>query len=704
MSLRSERILLFCMFAVAAAVRINNAFLYPGIRGYDGFAHFVYVWFLSETGRVPLATTGWSFFHPPLYYALMAAMWKGLAGVDALVRLNIATVVMSLLTLTHAAVSYAIVRRCFPEDRVVRLLAPGLMLFLPVHIYSAPFLGNEGLNAVLCSLSLWAVLRTLERNSFFWAVTLGVCLGLAMLTKFSSLAVVAGALGALGARCLVRGNWKRDGTLLAVAASTMLVVCGWYYVRNIQVYGTPFKLSRDEFMVQHVERIQTKGARGIGEYLLFDPVILYRPMWPRELPLAGELPPDIERSTLREAVWTGMYANTWFDGFGGWILPFVTDSELARRLGQILLTLGMVPTLLIITGLATAIVRTGREGWDDARVAMLLTFSTMIVIFVQGTRTAPLHAAIKATYFMPITLIFSYWLALGLSAFRSWRPNWRPAVVTVCCIQAVIGTVTFWHGLLFPTMDLRANVPGNFPWQNMYGIIYYAAGDRDSARELFESAAARNYHLAWENLAAMALEEKRPLEALYSLRRAARLQPRQSFGTPEDRRRYDQLTRAEYLNSMAVMYYDLGWLEEARKAANDAVVDDSQLPEAQYDLAVIQLATALASPPRAEALRAMLLENADRRLQQALALDPGFWEVEAMRSTVAALRGDCTAAEAAAAKAVDTRGTTSRLYPAETGPGIPHAAAIDRRRYISPPREIVDAGRSRCPAPGSPAA
>lgn len=704
MSPRTERILLFCMFAVAAAVRINNAFLYPGIRGYDGFAHFIYIWFLSETGRVPLATTGWSFFHPPFYYALMAAMWKGLAGVDALVRLNIATAVMSLLTLTHAAVSYVIVRRCFPDDRVIRLLAPGLMLFLPVHIYSAPFLGNEGLNAVLCSLALWAVLRTLEKRSFLWAVILGICLGLAMLTKFSSLAVVAGAFGTLALRCLVRGDWKRDGSLLAVAASTMLVVCGWYYVRNLQVYGTPFKLSRDEFMVQHVEHIQTKGARGIAEYLLFDPLILYRPMWPRGLPLAGELPPDIERSTVREAVWTGMYANTWFDGFGGWILPFVTDSELARRLGQILLTLGIVPTWLIIAGLATAIVRTGTKGWDDARVTMLLTFSTMIVIFIQGTRTAPLHAAIKATYFMPITLIFSYWLALGLSAFRSWRPRWRPVVVTVCCLQAVIATVTFWQGLLFPVSDLRVDSPGNTPWRNMYGIIYYAAGDRDSARELFEGGAARNYHLAWENLAAMALEEKRPLEALYSLRRAARLQPRQVFGTPEDRQRYNQLTRAEYLNSMAVMYYELGWLEEARKAAGDAAVDDPGLPEAQYDLAVLQLAAALEAPPRAEALRAMLIENADRRLQQALALDPGFWEVEAMRGTAAALLGDCDAAQAAAAKAASTRATTPRLYPAETGPGIPHAAAIDRRRHISPPSEIIDAARSRCPATGSPAA
>ncbi len=704
MSLRTERLLLVAMFVIAASVRINNALVFPALRGYDGFAHFVYVWFLSETGRVPLATTGWSFFHPPFYYALMAAMWKGLSGVDAVSRLNIATVAMSLLTLTHAFVSYLIVRRYFPGDRVIGLLAPGLMLFLPVHIYSAPFLGNEGLNAVLCSVSLWALLQTLEKHSIVWAVTLGVGLGLAMLTKFSSLAVVAGAFGTLGLRYLVRRQWRRDGTLLAIAGSVMMIVCGWYYARNISVYGTPFKLSRDEFMVQHVEHIQTAGKRGIGEYLLFDPMILRRPMWPRGVPLAGQLPPTLERSTLREAVWTGMYANTWFDGFGGWILPFVTESEVSRRLGQVLLTLGLVPTLLILTGIVSALVQIARSGWDDTRVAMLLTFFTMVAIFIQGTRTAPLHAAIKATYFMPITLIFSFWFALGLRRLRLWRPRWRPAVVGVCCALATLSTITFWHGLLFQPHDFRADIPGNAAWKTMYGIVYYAAGDRESARKLFENAAAANYHLAWENLAAIALDENRPLEALHDLKFAAKMQPRQSFGIPEDRRIYDQMTRAEYLNSMAVMYYELGWIEEARRSAKRSLIENPYLPEAYYDLAVIDLTLAMRTPAEKSTLRDMLLQSADGLLAKASFFEPGFWEAESLREVAAAAVDDCERAAEAAARTEHVRSKVTRRYPMETGPGIPHAAAIGRRRFIQHPHEDVESQRQKCAPSGSPPA
>ena len=71
------------LFAVGAAVRTNNAFRFPVLDGYDAFGHFTYIWYLSETGKVPLSTSGWSFFHPPLYYWIMSAIWRALPGVDA---------------------------------------------------------------------------------------------------------------------------------------------------------------------------------------------------------------------------------------------------------------------------------------------------------------------------------------------------------------------------------------------------------------------------------------------------------------------------------------------------------------------------------------------------------------------------------------------------------------------------------------------
>ena len=53
------------LVAVGAAVRVHNGLQFPALTGYDGFAHFTYVWYLSATGRVPLPTAGWEFFQPP---------------------------------------------------------------------------------------------------------------------------------------------------------------------------------------------------------------------------------------------------------------------------------------------------------------------------------------------------------------------------------------------------------------------------------------------------------------------------------------------------------------------------------------------------------------------------------------------------------------------------------------------------------------
>src|SRR5690242_11597222 len=57
------------LFAIGAAIRVNNAMVFSPLRAYDGYAHFSYIWFLAENWRIPLPTSGWEFFQPPLYYA-----------------------------------------------------------------------------------------------------------------------------------------------------------------------------------------------------------------------------------------------------------------------------------------------------------------------------------------------------------------------------------------------------------------------------------------------------------------------------------------------------------------------------------------------------------------------------------------------------------------------------------------------------------
>ena len=675
------------MVVGGTAVRIHNGLTFPLLQGYDAFGHFTYVWYLSTTGRVPLPTSGWSFFHPPLYYALMAIPWTQLTGLDPAMRLRVGTTIVALLGLTHAAVAYVMVRRCVPSDRLAPLLAAALMLFVPVHVYSAAFLGNEGLAAVFCSLAILALLAWLRSPSPPRAIGVGVLLGSAMLTKTSALAVTIAILVAMTVKT-IRDGVPARGRQVAAAAAIMLAISGWYYARNVAVYGRPFVMSRGEFMVQQVENFQPQARRSLLEYLLFDPGIFRRPTWPRDAP-----GPDGTYDALRASVWTGLYANTWFDAAGGIVVPRVNDSEVARRAGQLLLCLGTLPTALTVVGVWSAARRLWRDGWDDVGAPSLLLLATMLTLFVIGTHAVPIPAAVKATYLTPVSVVFAFFFGLGFAHVRRAWPALVPFVALECAAVFAVSLVVFWYGLLFDRDALWRGSPIiAAALENNAGVIEYAGNDLEAAHERFATAAAAGWHVAYENLAHLALDAGRPDEALHLMKRAMRLQAQQSFGRSDDRRRFVITTQAEYLNLLAVVYDALGRDDRALRAARAAVRTDPMIADAEYDVGLLTLRRALASgvPPDR-----VLLAGAEQHLARACTLDPGFTDAAILLRSARAWDGEC------APEADSVASAGGRRYPVETGLGLQHAASIARRRHIRATAQ--DAGSApwshRCAAP-----
>jgi hypothetical protein len=180
LSAQRFRLIAFCMVVVAIVVYIHNVIVLPSLRAPDGFGHFTYTGYLAETGKLPWATKGWSFFHPPLYYAYMATLWHILPSVDPVVRLKLGTGSIALLSIAQTGVAFLIVRRVLPTNRIAQLLAIDLMLFLPVHLFTAGYLGNERLNSIFCGFSLIALIGLLNRPVWSRAILLGVLLGLAL--------------------------------------------------------------------------------------------------------------------------------------------------------------------------------------------------------------------------------------------------------------------------------------------------------------------------------------------------------------------------------------------------------------------------------------------------------------------------------------------------------------------------------------------
>jgi len=662
------------LIAAGAAIRLWNALRFPLLTSYDGFAHFTYVWFVATTWKVPRPTAGWEFFQPPLYYAWMAAVWRAFAGLDAVLRLHAGVAVVALASLAHAGVAWDVVRRRLPDDRVVQALVLAFMLFLPVHLYAAGFLGNEGLAAVLCTLAFAVLLAELRRPSIGRSAALGVLLGLALLTKITALAVVAGAVATLALKGVVTGRDRAAVVHLAVLLAVLVGTSGWYYARNVAEFGTPFVMSRRELMLRIIEDSQPQAQRSVAEYLLFDPVVFRRPMWPRGLDVPD--PPRGWSRAVRDAVWTGLYANTWFDGFGGWTVPRVTGSEGARRAGQSLLTLGVLPTAAVVIGFLASLAALRRGAWDDVRVATGLTIVPMLIIFVVGTRAVPIAAAVKATYLLPVTAAFGVAFGLGLERIRPYRRAFA-AVATSLALASLISAAVFTHGLLFDAREIRGAWPlTEASMANQYGVVHYAGGDRAAARARFEVAAADGLYLGWENLALLAFEAGQPEAALHALKRAIRLQPAQSPGLPDDRALYDRITSAEYLNLVAVFEQQRGRDARVERAAMAAISRDATLPEAHFNLAVGILAR------RETPTNAVALRRAQRHLARAAELDAGFLEARALAAIVATVARGC-AVGAPASLVMAAAAPGDRRYPVETGIGAPYAASIGRRRHIA---------------------
>ena len=679
------------LLVAAVAERLHNAWVAPVLSGYDAFGHFTYIWFVAKTGQLPMATHGWSFFHAPLYYAWMAAVWDALASLDPFTRLRIGKVVIAALGCIQAPIAWVVVGRAFPGNPAVRAMAAVFVLAVPVQLYSTGFMGNEGLHAVFGSFSLLALLQLLERPDARRAVVLGVGLGLAMLAKFSALAIVAGSLAAIvldavtnrrrahGAKSL-----SESLRLVAITAATALVLCGPWILRNVAAYGTPFELSRKTFPVAYVENNQPQAARGWADYLTFDPVIFRRPVWPRDsTPSSDPAPHGFERA-VRESVFTGMYANTWFDGFGGWVLPPVVESEASRRAGQALLTLGLVPTLVMIVGFLRAVGRIRRGERDDATIAFACVTAAMIALLVQGTMEVPIAAAVKATYFTPIAVCFAYWFAHGFVWLEENVRALSHLVALAFVALFSLALVVFWQGLVFDPTTITSTIPRFDDGRRVQdGIVKYAGGRVNDAWALFREAAASDYHLAIENLGFLTIDEDRPHAGLLLLRRAGRLQ-RKQLDAPIGARHFRRLAEAEYQHSIAVVLHDLGQPRNANAQWVRALRRNPEHAEAFASLTLSRLEEAIHRTKDDPIARRRALDYANTEFAIVRGLDPGFAEGWILGAAVHAARGDCDRAR----RLVDAWHArpfwVQRRFPAETGNGAGHSASIGRRRMIKP--------------------
>jgi 4-amino-4-deoxy-L-arabinose transferase-like glycosyltransferase len=433
----------FAALFLAAALQYGwNAHAVPALTGYDAGGHAGYILSVVETGRLPDPHSGWSTFHPPLYYLIAAGVWAlfeplGPDALDAGLR-----GISGLACLAAGIVAWRLLRK--RRDGPTTWVATALVLFVPCAQLSAAMIGNEALAAGLGALALPALLALQRdpRNARHAALA-ALFAGLAFATKYT------GAFVAIACFVpFVRGDFdRRMLRALATGAAVFSVVAGPVYLRNLVVAGTPFPVTRLGAPVRSVEDANVLRPRVLRDYLWVDPACLWRPSIHH---VKGESSAEPRRNPAMTNVWGLAYASIWYDAQGHRIpLSHHRDGVWS---GPLLTLLGVVPTAAMLLGFGLAVREFARRRGRSDDGPLVVAWCVGLAMFVAFTWWAQSVVAVKGSYLLPLAVPGAVFFARGVGAV--W-PRLRPWVLGTSALAALVAAVVFTAGLVLPSPDVE---------------------------------------------------------------------------------------------------------------------------------------------------------------------------------------------------------------------------------------------------------
>jgi hypothetical protein len=246
----NERTGIALVVAAALVIRIAFAFALPPLQAPDEAAHFRYVTFLGEERAMPIHPGERSFdlfadpmaeaYQPPLAYASFVPVERGLAALDAPLRVRLRAVRLqnalygALTVLLGSLVAMRLTRRGDPR----RMLTAIVIAFLPGFVAAGAAVNNDSL-ANLLAAALWLALIPAaggERSA--WRS--GLLFGAACLAKLSSLVLAPLLLVVplLQDRSDLRGAVRFAAIAIGIAALMLLPWMG----HNLVQYGSPLAI------------------------------------------------------------------------------------------------------------------------------------------------------------------------------------------------------------------------------------------------------------------------------------------------------------------------------------------------------------------------------------------------------------------------------------------------------------------------------
>jgi hypothetical protein len=263
----------------------------PHMRSHDSQAHMEYIHYIADYHRLPKASEGWAFYHPPVYYITGAVILDAMRmlGIQDQVSTDSAMEFYSfLLSIVFLLTGIRIIELTFGQllsgyylrkyreiknfgfwKKTIPMIACTLFVLWPSNIVHSVRIGNDSLLYVLYALSFYFILRWVFLSCFRDLVIASVFTALALLTKTSAL-ILFGIIGVYVLADIARRKFQWKAWLnywpvaLILGAAFLLAFGGGITARlsgsNVNlIVGNAGNLNSGLFVGNHA-----------GNYLYFD--------------------------------------------------------------------------------------------------------------------------------------------------------------------------------------------------------------------------------------------------------------------------------------------------------------------------------------------------------------------------------------------------------------------------------------------------
>lgn len=238
--------LVWAILGVYLALAVASSFIHElGFGADETSRHFPYVeWLYHERilpPNDPAVECGPLELHPPLYYALLTPLYGLMEPYGRRAALLALRLVSPPLVLVALILWFAVIRRACADDRRTSLAVLAVTAWWPNLFADASLLTNDvGTLVTLAALLYLVAVRHWERRDLASAVIWGALVGVGGLVK-TSVPVAGAPLIAVALAWQHGRRFYRDGrfwTRALLAAAACLAICGWWFARNLELYGS----------------------------------------------------------------------------------------------------------------------------------------------------------------------------------------------------------------------------------------------------------------------------------------------------------------------------------------------------------------------------------------------------------------------------------------------------------------------------------